>query len=259
MGFLENFSTLGSNFKEGTGWAAAAQVAPAALGSFQAIKANRNYKETMQKIEDYQRQGIVNPYQNLSNPYQNLAVATEGARFQAEQADIALANTLDNLRQTGSGGATALAQAALQSKKGVSASIEQQEVQNQKLQAAGQLQVDLAKAKGEAFAFGARERREQQDLDRLQRQADIARAQQIAATSGAISALGAGLGALGGGILPPQIGSVNNNILPTYEDVFTPATTFNIGVDQQQGLTTSNTDIIGSQSVFSSDMSNIFK
>ena len=158
----------------------------------------------MQKIEDYQRQGIVNPYQNLSNPYQNLAVATEGARFQAEQADIALANTLDNLRQTGSGGATALAQAALQSKKGVSASIEQQEVQNQKLQAAGQLQVDLAKAKGEAFAFGARERREQQDLDRLQRQADIARAQQIASTSGAISALGAGLGALGGGILPPE-------------------------------------------------------
>jgi|TARA_R100000479_G_C6371174_1_gene197113 DNA gyrase/topoisomerase IV subunit A len=218
MGFLENFSTLGGNFKEGTGWAAAAQIAPAALGSFQAIKANRNYKETMQKIEDYQRQDIVNPYQNLSNPYQNLAVATEGARFQAEQADIALANTLDNLRQTGSGGATALAQAALQSKKGVSASIEQQEVQNQKLQAAGQLQVDLAKAKGEAFAFGVRERREQQDLDRLQRQADIARAQQIASTSGAISALGAGLGALGSGILPPEISLETQNDVNVFED-----------------------------------------
>ena len=46
--------------------------------------------------------------------------------MQVEEADIALANTLDTLRATGAsaGGATALAQAALQSKKGVAASIE---------------------------------------------------------------------------------------------------------------------------------------
>ena len=60
--------------------------------------------------------------------------------MQIEQADISLANTLDTLRATGAGagGATALAQAALQSKKGVSASIEQQEVQNEKLRAQGE-------------------------------------------------------------------------------------------------------------------------
>lgn len=197
MGFLENF-----DLKEGTGWMAAAQAAPALIGAFQANKARRDYNKTVEKIEDYQRQDIINPYQNLSNPYQNLAVATKGAQIQAEQADIALANTLDNLRQTGAGGATALANAALRSKQGVSKTIEQQEVANQRLQAQGQAQVDLAKAKGEAFAFGAREKREQQELDRLQRQADIARAQQIASRAGAISALGSGLQALGGGLIP---------------------------------------------------------
>ena len=60
--------------------------------------------------------------------------------MQIEQSDIALANTLDTLRATGSGagGATALAQAALQSKKGVSASIENQEAANEKAKAQGE-------------------------------------------------------------------------------------------------------------------------
>ena len=97
------------------------------------------------------------PRQEIINPYENLAVATQAAEFEAEQADIALANTLDTLRATGAsaGGATALAQAALQSKQGVSASIEKQEVQNQAL-----------KAQGEQAAFEARELREMQRLDR---------------------------------------------------------------------------------------------
>jgi hypothetical protein len=57
-----------------------------------------------------------------------------------EQSDLALANTLDTLRATGAGagGATALAQAALQSKQGVAANIEQQEAQNEKMRAEGE-------------------------------------------------------------------------------------------------------------------------
>ena len=76
----------------------------------------------------------------VSNPYANLGVATSAAEIQIEEADIALANTLDTLRATGSsaGGATALAQAALKSKKGVAASIEQQEAANEKLRAQGE-------------------------------------------------------------------------------------------------------------------------
>jgi hypothetical protein len=75
----------------------------------------------------------------ISNPFANLGVATQAAEMQAEEADLSLANTLDTIRATGAGagGATALAQAALQSKKGVSASIEQQESNNEKLKAEG--------------------------------------------------------------------------------------------------------------------------
>ena len=78
------------------------------------------------------RQDITDFSKNLSNPYANLGVATQATDIQIEQTDIALANTLDTIRATGAaaGGATALAQAALQSKKNVSANIEQQEVQN---------------------------------------------------------------------------------------------------------------------------------
>ncbi len=77
---------------------------------------------------------------NMNNPLANLQVATQAAEMQAEEADLALANTLDTLRATGTGagGATALAQAALQSKKGVSANIEQQEAANTKLRAQGE-------------------------------------------------------------------------------------------------------------------------
>ena len=97
----------------------------------------------LQSLES-QRQAIINPYAkttrdqsnliqdlggNLTNAFDNLAVATQAAEFQAEQADISLANTLDTLQASGAsaGGATALAQAALASKKGIASSIEAQE------------------------------------------------------------------------------------------------------------------------------------
>jgi len=83
----------------------------------------------------------------ISNPMANLAVSTAAAEFQAEEADIALANTLDMLAATGSsaGGATALAQAALQSKRGVAITIEQQEKSNQDKAARGEERVQNAK------------------------------------------------------------------------------------------------------------------
>ena len=132
------------------------------------------------------RQPIINPYEDvtdtsgeLSNTYANLGVATEAAKFQAEQADISLANTLDTLRATGAsaGGATALAQAALQSKKQVSASIQLQEAQNQKLYAQGEERLNQMKMQeeqrlqsadvmGQQFMFGAKEQREVAELNR---------------------------------------------------------------------------------------------
>ena len=155
------------------------------------------------------------------NPYANLGVATQAAEMQAEEADIALANTLDTIRSSGAsaGGATALAQAALKSKKGIAAGIEQQEVNNEKLMAQGEAKLQdikmseaqrmqmiemseaqrmqAATAQGRAYEFEAKENRDASDLARYsataqnerQRQAD-ANAAKTSAITGTISSLG---------------------------------------------------------------------
>lgn len=180
------------------------------------------------------RQAIVNPYGEfkdvsglatnlsgmISNPYANLSVATKAAEFQAEEADISLANTLDTLKETGSsaGGATALAQAALQSKRGISADIEKQEAENEKLKAQGEQQMEQLKmgeaqriqgiqiseaqrmqqagAAGKEFMFGAKEAREQGKINRVAAQLDNASMQQQQAQSNYTGALTGMIGGL---------------------------------------------------------------
>ena len=148
------------------------------------------------------RQAVINPYENtkdisvlakdlsgkLSNPFANLGVSTAAAEMEIEEADISLANTLDTLRATGAsaGGATALAQAALQSKKGVAASIEKQEAANEKLRAGGEERLQEKQVKeqqriqgvqiqegrriqdyegrGNVFKFNAQEKRDQSKI-----------------------------------------------------------------------------------------------
>jgi len=131
----------------------AAQALTGIVGAASANATARKAKADKLKAErkitalENNRQEIVNPYADvvdlssmLSNPMANLGVATQAAEMQIEQADISLANTLDTLRATGAsaGGATALAQAALQSKKRVSASIDKQEAQNEQHRATGE-------------------------------------------------------------------------------------------------------------------------
>ena len=199
-----------------------------ATSLFGGRKARRAAKNARNKAKDARnrlaaleegRQDVINPYDNvtslagmatdlssmLSNPMANLGVATQAAEIQIEESDIALANTLDTLRATGSGagGATALAQAALKSKKEVSANIEQQEAQNEKLRAEGEANLQTqqmnqaqrlqdiaiseggreqnAQAQGEAFRFNAQEGRDMQQLNRVQ--GEINNANQLAAQS----------------------------------------------------------------------------
>jgi len=116
------------------------------------------------------RQEIINPAEGMSNEFDNLGVATQASQFEAEEADIALANTLDTIAATGggAGGATALAQAALQSKRGISASIQKQEASNNIARAEGASAVSQALAEGEAFKFNATEAREDAELNRKQ-------------------------------------------------------------------------------------------
>lgn len=145
-------------------------------------------KNDLLRLEE-NRQKIINPYTNISNPYENLSVATGAAEMQAEQTDIALANTLDIVRQSGAGGATALAQAALEGKKGIAADIQKQEASNQKLRAKGAMTVQKLKAEGDKWEWEKREERQLQKLDRTQAEIDQERANEMAYRSAGVGAL----------------------------------------------------------------------
>ena len=176
----------------------------------EAAREKRRLQNKLNTLEN-NRQAIINPYQDLSsmisNPFSNLSVATGAAEMKIEQADIALANTLDTLRTTGAsaGGATALAQAALKSKKGVAASIEVQEKQNEDKRATGEKQKQDALMQegqrvqqGEAWEFGQREKREMQELDRTAGLLGAAQAAEAQATADGGSAIMGALGTVGG-------------------------------------------------------------
>ena len=170
----------------GVGMIGANQAEKSAKGARNDAAREKQRLEAELTALENSRQPIINPYENvedlsdsLSNPYANLGVATQAAEFQAEQAEIGLANTLDTLRATGAsaGGATALAQAALASKKQISASLEMQEASNQKLVAQGdeklqqlvmseKQRMQNADVMGKQFMFGAQDSRENQQLNR---------------------------------------------------------------------------------------------
>ena len=185
---------------------AIAKSVPAIMGFYQANKAKGAIEDYQKKLDDIEksRQQIVNPYANVTNPFANMQVATKAAEMQAEQADISLANTLDNLRETGAGGATALAQAALKSKQGITANIQQQETQNQRLYAQGQQQMEMAKAQGEQARFNMQENRDVRDINRLQMQMDLAQQQRAAGLATGAAALASGIGGLSTFINPEE-------------------------------------------------------
>jgi len=192
----------------------------------QARRAEAQARRLNAKLENLEanRQEIINPFEGvqdlsnmLSNPFATLGVATQAAEMKIEQADISLANTLDTIRSTGAsaGGATALAQAALQSKKGVAASIEQQEAQNEKMRVQGeqtlqrqqmseQQRLQQADVSGRQFVFGQQEQREMQQLNRLANQIGALRGQAAAANQSATAAMTGAISAatstLGAGI-----------------------------------------------------------
>jgi hypothetical protein len=181
-----------------------------------AARERRRLNNKLNSLEK-NRQAIINPYEGVtdlssmvSNPFANLSVATAAAEMQIEEADISLANTLDTIRQTGgsAGGATALAQAALKSKKGVAASIEAQEKTNEDKRAAGEAnlqQQKMAEAQrlqqadvaGEQFMFSTREGREVAQLDRTAAQLGMAKQAEAQANKDQASAIGGMFNSLG--------------------------------------------------------------
>jgi len=192
------------------------------LGSSAAKKKEREARRKRQMLEgklaalEANRQEIINPYEGvqdlssmISNPFANLGVATKAAEMQIEESDIALASTLDTLRATGAsaGGATALAQAALRSKKGVAASIEQQEAANEQQRAQGEAtrqrelmaekaRLQQADVAGKQFVFQAQEQRDIQQLNRISSQISGAAAAEAQAGADSVSALTGMVGGL---------------------------------------------------------------
>ena len=212
-----------------------AKAAHAKRAQRSAYKDRKARTSELLSLED-SRQDIINPYENtkdlsalasdlsgkLSNPFASLGVSTAAAEMQADQTDVALANTLDTLRATGAGagGATALAQAALQSKKGIAASIEGQEATNEKMRAQGQQSLERAElaegkriqetqisegareqrgdAQGKAFAFNAGERRETDKINYTRGLRDQAKQRELGASATRANSVGDIAGGLGG-------------------------------------------------------------
>ena len=209
-----------------------------------AAKRRKALGKKLQQLES-NRQAIINPYagvtslanlatdlsNQISNPFANLSVATKAAEMKIEQSNIALANTLDTIRATGAsaGGATALAQAALQAKQGVAASIEAQEKANEDKRAAGEQQMEMqrvaeqrrlqsigisegareqqAQAQGLQFKFNARERRQDNQINRVENQLGMAaraEAQAAADQTSAITGMVGGLTSIAGSYLQGQ-------------------------------------------------------
>ena len=200
------------------------------LGSSSAKRAARAAEAEKRRLSnklhnlEKNRQDIINPYEDvkslsgmISNPFANLSVATGAAEIKIEEADISLANTLDTVRATGAsaGGATALAQAALRSKKGVAASIEQQEKANEDKAAAGEQRaqqqrmaeeqrMQQAGVMGKQFVFGATEQRQVKEIDRTYAEmmgAAQDQAQAKADQTGALTGMFGSIASIGGGML----------------------------------------------------------
>lgn len=143
------------------------------------FEAEKNKQEAILKDLEASRQDVINPMAGLTNEAEKIGVATQAARFQAEEADQALANTLDTIMATGSGsaGATALAQMALKSKQGISADIQKQELSNAVNIANSQQVINQQKAEGERFKWQNQEFREMDKLNRTAGLMDKAEAQ----------------------------------------------------------------------------------
>jgi hypothetical protein len=236
------------------GIGAAVSIVGGIIGNKKAKRQAEAAEEEKKKINraitlfENNRQDVINPYSDvkslagfakdlsgeLSNPYADLGVATSAAEIQMEQTDLALAATLDTLQATGAsaGGATALANAAAKSKKDVSANIEQQEAQNEKLAAQGEADLQakqmaekariqgiqiseggraqMAQAQGKAFEFQAQEGRDQAKLDRMAAGLTQASANQANANAAAAASTSAAISGVGN-IASSLVGSMGND------------------------------------------------
>lgn len=127
-------------------------VAAVGLGTsvYQTIDAKKKQKEAEKAAQDYQRQ-------QLKNPYENLQVSTLGAELQQQNLNNQVAAATDVLRSGGSravlGGLPTIYDSIIQSNQQIAAGLDQQYNQNQQLA-----------AQGNAMVQNMTEQRERDDL-----------------------------------------------------------------------------------------------
>ena len=137
---------VGSLVKGGMTMMGAKKAQPAIDQELAAAKGE--FRDARRSYKDFQ---FSNPWQQMENVAEDLTVNTQAAEFQAMQQDQALAASLDTMLQAGggAGSAQAIANAALMSQQGVSASIQQQEAANQAARVKGAMDVQARVLQGE--------------------------------------------------------------------------------------------------------------
>lgn len=131
-----------------------ALVAVAAVGLglsvYQTVDAKKKEKEAKQAADEYQRQ-------NLTNPYENLQVSTLGADLQQQNLNNQVTTATDALRAGGAravlGGLPTIYDNVIQANQQIAAGLDQQYNQNQQ-----------ARAQGNAMVQNMNEQRESNDL-----------------------------------------------------------------------------------------------
>jgi len=150
---------------------------------------------------------VSNPFANMTNPFDNLTVNQQQARFQAQQGQQALVDTLAQARVgVGGSGVAALAQAlanqSTQMMQQASASIGEQESRNNLARAEGEMMRQRVIGQGEQGAQQLRAEKQSTitgyAVDELQSANEALAAKQTALASG-IGNLVGGIGTLAGG------------------------------------------------------------
>lgn len=114
----------------------------------EAKRAAAELEARKQAFQDFQ---FTNPFAGLENVAEDLTINQQASQFQAQQTDAALAQAMQAAVMTGgaAGGAQAIAQAALQSKQGISADIARQEQANEMARIRQAAQLQQLEAQGE--------------------------------------------------------------------------------------------------------------
>jgi hypothetical protein len=147
------------------------------------------------------------PSRNMTNPFEDLTINQQQAQFASQQQQQALAGTLGQLQgAAGSSGIAALAQslAGQQSRnlQAASASIGQQEADNQMARARGQQSLEQARATGEQYVQGQELARTQTLLGMDQQRLGVAKQARAAAKADLIGGISEGLGAAAKSLVP---------------------------------------------------------